>query len=45
MSLNEEMTRMKVLDLEKLNNFVVDNFLFEVILLRKTMFEFLKFEI
>jgi hypothetical protein len=36
---------MKVIGLEKLYNFIVDNFSFEVILSRKTMFEFLKFKI
>ena len=36
---------MKVVDLEKLQNFVVDNFLFEIILSRKTTFEFIKVEI
>jgi hypothetical protein len=35
----------KVVDLKKLCNFVVDNFLFEIILSRKTTFEFLNFEI
>jgi hypothetical protein len=32
-------------DLEKLNNFVVDNFFIWSHLVRKSMFEFLKFEI
>jgi hypothetical protein len=36
---------MKVVDLEKLWNFVVDNFSFEIILSWKTTFEFLKFQI
>ena len=45
MSSNGEMTKMKVVDLEKLCNFVVDNFSFEIILSRKTMLEFLRFEI
>ena len=44
MSSNGEMTKMKVVDLEKLCNFVVDNFSFEIILSRKTMLEFLRFE-
>jgi hypothetical protein len=33
-----EMTKINVIDLEKLYNFAVDNFLFEFILLRKTTF-------
>jgi len=41
----EKTTKMKVADLKKIRNFVVDNFLFEIILLLKTMFEFVKFEI
>jgi len=41
----EKTVKMKVVDLEKLWNFVVDNFSFEIILSLKTTFEFLKFEI
>jgi len=41
----EKTVKMKVVDLEKLWNFVVDNFSFDIILLPKTTFEFLKFEI
>ena len=41
----EKTVKMKVIDLEKLCNFVVDNFSFEIILSLKTTFEFLKFEI
>ena len=42
---NGETTKVKDVDLEKLN-FVVDNiFLLEIILSTKTKFEFLKFEI
>ena len=37
--------KMRVVDHNKLWNFVVDNFLFEIILSMKTKFEFLKFEI
>jgi hypothetical protein len=36
---------MKVVGFKKLWKFVVDKFLFEVILPTKTMYEFLKFEI
>ena len=36
---------MKIVDLQKLWNYVVDNFLFETILSCKTTFESLKFEI
>ena len=39
------MTKTKVLDLEKLYNFVVDNFSFEIIYPIKITFEFLTFEI
>jgi hypothetical protein len=43
---DEQMIKIKVVDLEKLYNFVVDNFFyFEIILPTKTTFEFLKFEI
>ena len=42
---DEEMIKIKVVDLKKLHNFVVDNFLILNHLLMKTMFEFLKFEI
>ena len=45
MSSDGEMTKTKVVDLEKLYNFVVDNFSFEIILSRETMFEFLRYEI
>ena len=45
MSSNEEMTKTKVVDLEKLCNFVVVNFSFEINLSKKTMFEFMRFEI
>ena len=38
--LDEHMTKIKVVDLEKLYNFVVDNFLI-CILSKKSMFEFL----
>jgi hypothetical protein len=41
----EEITKIKVVDLEKLHNFIVDNLWFEIILLRKIMLLFLKFEI
>jgi hypothetical protein len=42
----EKTIKTKVVDLENLWNFVVDNFFsFEIILLSKTTFEFLKFEI
>jgi len=41
----EKTIKMKVVDLEKLWNFVVDNFSFEIILSSKTTFKFLKFEI
>ena len=41
----EKTIKMKVVDLEKLRNFVVDNFSFETILSSKTTFEFFKFEI
>jgi hypothetical protein len=39
------MTKTEVVDLEKLYNFVVDNFSFEIIYLKKIKFEFLTFEI
>ena len=42
---SEKTTKIKVVDLEKLWNFVVDNFSFEIILSSKTTFEFVKFEI
>ena len=45
MTSDGQTTETKVVDLKKLWNFVVDNFLFEIILSWKTMFEFLKFEI
>jgi len=41
----EKIIKIKFVDLEKLWNFVIDNFLFEIILSSKTTFEFLKFEI
>jgi hypothetical protein len=41
----EEITKIKVVDLEKLHNFIVDNLWFEIILLRKIMLLFIKFEI
>jgi len=41
----EKTIKIKIVDLEKLWNFVVDNFSFEIILSSKTTFEFLKFEI
>jgi len=41
----EKTAKIKVIDLKKLWNFVVDNFLFEIILSSKTTFEFVKFEI
>ena len=40
-----ETSKMKVVDFEKLWNFVVDNFFIKIILSTKTKFEFLKFEI
>jgi hypothetical protein len=40
-----ETAKIKVVDLEKLWNFVVDNFLIWNILSTKTTFEFLKFKI
>jgi len=45
MTLFEKTVNMKVVDLEKLWNFVVDNFSFDIILSSKTTFEFNKFEI
>ena len=45
MAWDGEMPKTKVVDLEKLCNFVVDNFLFEIILSRKSMLEFPRFEI
>jgi len=46
MTLHKKTAKIKVVDLEKLWNFVVDNFFsFEIILSSKTMFEFVKFEI
>ena len=44
-TLDGETAKLRVLDHNKLWNFVVDNFLFEIFLSTKTMFEFLKFEI
>jgi hypothetical protein len=43
-TLQGETTKMKVVHLVELVNFIV-NFSFEIIYPRKTMFEFLKFEI
>ena len=37
--------KIKIVDLQKLNNFVVDFFKFEIILSTKSTFELLKFEI
>ena len=42
---NEKKIKIKVVDLQKLNNFVVDFFKFEIILSMKSTFELLKFEI
>ena len=40
------MIKIKIIDLEKLRNFIVNNFLFEIILsTKKITFKFLKFEI
>lgn len=44
MTLDEEMTKIKVIDFKELYNFVVDNFLFEISYLN-IMFKFLTFEI
>ena len=44
-TLDEEMSKIKFVDLEKLYNFVVDNFFIWSHLVKETMFEFLKFEI
>ena len=41
----EKTAKTKIVDLEKLWNFVVDNFSFEIILSSKTMFKFINFEI
>jgi hypothetical protein len=38
-------TKMKIVGLEKLFNFIVDNFKFEIILSYKNTFEVLKFKI
>jgi hypothetical protein len=46
MTLDEEMTKTKAVDLEKLCNFIVHNFfLFEIIYQGKLWLNFLKFEI
>jgi hypothetical protein len=42
---DEEIIKIKVVDVEELYNFAVDNFSFKIILSRKTILEFLKFEI
>jgi hypothetical protein len=42
---DEEMIKIKVVDIEKLHNFVVDNFSSEDIFSGKTMFEFPEFKI
>lgn len=44
-TLDEKTTKMKVIDLEKLHNFIVDNFFIKIIYLKKIMFEFLTFKI
>jgi len=41
----EKTIKIKVVDVKKLWNFVVDNFSFEIMLSSNTTFEFLKFEI
>jgi hypothetical protein len=45
MTSDREITKTKVVDLEELYNFTVDDFSFEIIYLRKITFEFLTFEI
>jgi hypothetical protein len=45
MTSSGETLNMKVVDSEKLWNFLVYNFLFEIILSMKFKFEYLKFEI